>query len=352
MDNPPYRGRGSGINPPTRFDPQHVVQDEWDGIDELPEPNPKTVYLPTSARKLLNPVDSPDIGPALSMNPYQGCEHGCVYCYARNAQEYWGYSAGVDFEQTILVKEDAPAALRRDLSKPSHVVKPIMLAGNTDCYQPAERKFGLTRELLRILLAFRHPVSIITKNALVLRDLDLLQELASRQLVHVFVSMTTQDESLRRQLEPRTASFRGRVRTLERLSKAGVPCGVMTAPIIPGLNSHEIPALLQAAAGAGALAAGYTIVRLNGAVGPIFTEWLERTYPDRAAKVLGGIRACHDGQLNDSQFGRRISGAGPEAESIRQLFHATRARHFAGRSLPPYDTAQFCPPAGKQGALF
>jgi DNA repair photolyase len=345
-------GRGAGLNPPNRFERTEFAQAEWSAIDELPEPLGRTEFIPTYPSSMLNAVDSPDIGPALSMNPYQGCEHGCAYCYARNAHEYWGYSAGVDFEQKILVKHDAAAVLRRELMNKNYRPQTIMLSGNTDCYQPAERRFGITRQILELLLAFRHPVSIITKNALILRDVDVLARLAELNLVHVNLSLTTADKHLRRVLEPRTSSYPARLKAIERLTSAGVPVGVMTAPVIPGLNSHELPSLLEDAARAGALSAGYTVCRLNGQLAVIFEEWLRREFPDRAEKVLARIRACHDGQLNDSEFGRRMHGAGPEAESIRSLFRVARRKHFAGRAMPPYDFSHFCPPQGCQGDLF
>jgi DNA repair photolyase len=260
--------------------------------------------------------------------------------------------AGLDFEQKIIVKENAPQVLRAQLEHPKWVVKPIMLAGNTDCYQPIEAKKKITRRLLDVLLEYRHPVSIITKNALILRDLDLLSELHRHQLLHVNISITTLDESLRQKLEPRTSTGVKRLQVVKTLAEAGIPVNVMVAPLIPGLNDHEVPAILEASAAAGALSAAYTIVRLNGAIGEIFEDWIHKAYPDRAAKVLNQIKACHGGTLNDSQFGRRMAGEGRWAEVIRSLFKVAMHKHFKGRSMPPYDCTAFTPRSGKQLSMF
>ncbi|MGL4599183.1 MAG: PA0069 family radical SAM protein [Bacteroidia bacterium] len=315
-----FKGRGAQINPHNRFFKRQLVQEHLEMLDEPLLQSEKTEIIFTHPKTIVNKVDSPDLK-GLSMNPYQGCEHGCIYCYARNAHEYWGYSAGLDFERKIMVKENAPELLHQELSKASWKPEVIMFSGNTDCYQPLERKFEITRRMLEVLLRFKHPAAIITKNSLVRRDIDLLQQLAKYNLVHVMISITGLDESLRSKLEPRTASYKQRLETIRTLADAGIPVGVMTAPIIPGLNSHEIPDVLEAARNAGAQQAGYTMVRLNGAVGEIFRDWLDKNFPDRAEKVWHQIQACHGGQVNDSRFGTRMRGEGPIAESIRNLFH-------------------------------
>jgi len=331
-DNPGYRkGRGAQINPPNPF--------ETEVRDLAPDPDSPegTVYQPVFPKTMLNKVESPDIGMGWSMNPYQGCEHGCVYCYARNTHPYWGYSAGLEFEKNILVKTDAHKVLEKQLRKKSWQGEPIMLAGNTDCYQPAEQEYELTRRILEVLWRYRHPVGIITKNALVLRDLDLLQPMAEKGLVKVSISLTTLHEDLRQLLEPRTATVLKRLRTIEQLSAAGIPVNVMLAPIIPGLTDHEIMPMAEAVARRGALSIHHTIVRLNGDVAEIFADWLQRNMPDRAERVLNRIRDCHDGNLNDSQFGRRIKGEGRIAEMIAQQMKLARKKYFASREMPPFN---------------
>jgi DNA repair photolyase len=275
------------------------------------------------------------------MNPYQGCEHGCVYCYARNTHEYYGFSAGLDFESKIIVKKNAARLLEQELLKPSWNAVPIMLSGNTDCYQPQEKKFKITRDMLKVLAQYRHPVSIISKNSLVLRDLDILQDLAVDNLVHVYISITTLDEELRRTLEPRTVSGLKRLKTVEALASANIPVGIMNAPIIPGLNHHEIPAILKAASEHGALNAGMTIVRLNGSISILFEDWLRKNFPDRFDKVWNQICSLHDGNVNDSQFGRRMRGEGNIADAIHQLFRSSKKKYFTGKSMPVYDLTKF-----------
>jgi DNA repair photolyase len=312
-----------------------------EGLDEPLLENPATQIFQENAKKILNRVDSPDLGFGYSMNPYQGCEHGCIYCYARNTHEYYGFSAGLDFESKIIVKRNAPQLLEKELMKPTWNAVPIMLSGNTDCYQPQEKKFEITRKMLKVLANYRHPVSIISKNSLVLRDLDLLQDLAADNLVHVYISITTLDEELRRAMEPRTASSIKRLKTVEALAKANVPVGIMNAPIIPGLNHHEIPEVLKAAADHGACNAGMTVVRLNGSIGPIFEDWLRKNFPDRFEKVWNQICSMHGGNVNDSNFGRRMRGEGNIADAIHQLFKASKKKCFADRSMPVYDLTKF-----------
>ena len=336
-----FKGRGSQIKSGNKFLKAQYVTDHIEGLDEPLLENPKTQIFQETPKKILNRVDSPDLGFGYSMNPYQGCEHGCVYCYARNTHEYYGFSAGLDFESKIIVKKNAARLLEQELLKPSWNAVPIMLSGNTDCYQPQEKKFEITRDMLKVLAQYRHPVSIISKNSLVLRDLDVLQDLASDNLVHVYISITTLDEELRRTLEPRTASSLKRLKTVEALAKANVPVGIMNAPIIPGLNHHEIPAILKAASEHGALNAGMTIVRLNGSISILFEDWLRKNFPDRFDKVWNQICSLHDGNVNDSQFGRRMRGEGNIADAIHQLFRSSKKKHFTGKSMPVYDLTKF-----------
>lgn len=333
-----HKGRGAQHNPPNRFLNYQRAQEHWEALDELPATDLPTEYRLEYPREIVNRVDSPDVGMQYSLNPYQGCEHGCVYCYARPTHEYWGYSAGQDFERIILVKPEAPKLLSQFLQHPKWLPVPIALSGNTDCYQPAERKFGITRQLLEVFWAHRHPVSIITKNALILRDMDIIEKLAAHQLVHVAVSITGLDEALRQKLEPRTVPYARRLEVIRRLSASGVPVTLMCAPIIPGLNSHEVPKVIEAAAQAGAINCGHTVVRLNGAVAGVFTEWLRRTFPDRAQKVLGQIEACHGGSLGDSRYGTRMVGEGVLAQQIAQWVHKARQRYMNGGNHAPYNT--------------
>ncbi|PST82001.1 radical SAM protein [Pedobacter yulinensis] len=315
-----FKGRGAQFNPHNRFLKGDYVKEHEEGIDDWEESDRRTSFIQEHSKTIVNKVDSPDVGMFYSLNPYQGCEHGCTYCYARNAHQYWGYSAGLDFERKIIVKPDAPALFKKFLEKKGWDAKPVSLSGNTDCYQPAERKFRLTRQLLEIALAYRQPIGMITKNALVLRDLDILQEMARMNLVFVFFSINSLNEKLRLVMEPRTATAKQRFKTMEALSKAGVTTGIMTAPMVPGLNNHEIPDLLRTAADAGAQRAGYTIVRLNGAIGQIFEDWLRKNFPDRFDKVWHMIQSCHNGNVNDSRFETRMRGEGNIAKMISDTF--------------------------------
>lgn len=335
------KGRGAQYNAHNRFIGSQYVQAHYEALDEPMLENDGTEFLVEHARKLINEVKSPDIPLEYSMNPYQGCEHGCTYCYARVTHEFWGMSAGLDFERKIVVKENAPELFRAELMRPSWVCGPIMLSGNTDCYQPAERRFGLTRRLLEIAAEFRQPIGIITKNSLVLRDLDILVRMAEENLVHVAVSITTLDEEVRRAMEPRTATSVQRLHTIERLSQAGVPVSVMVAPIIPGLTSEETVPIIKAAAKAGARSAGYTMVRLNGTIGEIFEDWIRKAMPDRAEKVLGQIAEAHGGSLSDHRFGTRMRGEGNLAEAIRRLFQMARDRYMPAVVQAPLNTQAF-----------
>ena len=313
-------GRGAQFNTTNKFLKNTLAKEHPEGIDDWEEPNSKTTFIIGTSKSVVNKVESPDVGMAYSLNPYQGCEHGCIYCYARNSHEYWGFSAGLDFERKIIVKKDAPELFKKFLEKKNWDATPISLSGNTDCYQPAERKFRLTRQLLEIALAYNQPITMITKNALILRDIDILQEMAKLNLAMVYVSITTLDEKLRSKLEPRTTTAKQRLKIIEELSKVNLPTGVMAAPMIPGLNNHEIPAILQASANNGAISAGYTVVRLNGVINKIFEDWLRKNFPDRFDKVWHMIQSCHNGNVNDSRFKTRMRGEGNFAEMIRDTF--------------------------------
>lgn len=314
------KGRGAQFNPHNRFLANSYVKEHVEGIDDWEADHQKTTFIMAEAKSIVNKVDSPDVGMAYSLNPYQGCEHGCTYCYARNTHEYWGFSAGLDFERKIIVKKAAPLLFKKFLERKAWDATTISLSGNTDCYQPAERKYKLTRQLLEIALDYKQPIGMITKNSLILRDLDILQEMAKLKLCLVYISINSLNEDLRLRMEPRTTTVRQRLKVVEELSKAGIPVGVMVAPLVPGLSDHEVPAILKTVANCGAKAAGYTIVRLNGAIGVVFKDWLQANFPDRADKVWHMIQSCHHGNVNDSEFGRRMRGEGNIAQMIRDQF--------------------------------
>lgn len=341
------KGRGSQLNPANRFLKNSERQIYVDDLptneerEELLTENPKTKYIEVFPKTILNKVESPDLGLGWSMNPYQGCEHGCIYCYARGTHEYWGYSAGAEFEQNILIKKSAPELLEKIFLKKNWQAEPVMLSGNTDCYQPAERKFGITRELLQVFLKFKHPVGIITKNSLIERDLDLLTQLAPQRLVSVTMSLTTLDEKLKRVMEPRTSSVFSVLRTITKLTQAGVPVHVNVAPVIPSINDEGIFDVVKAIADAGALNASYIVVRLNGHNGNIFEDWVNRNFPDRANKVLHQIKTMHGGHLNDSQYGRRMKGEGKFAEIIKLQFALAKRKFLHERKMPSLDSSLY-----------
>ncbi len=312
----------------------------------------KTSYLEIFPKTILNKVNSPDIGFNYSMNPYQGCEHGCIYCYARNTHEYWGYSAGLDFERKILYKSNAAELLEKKLRSRSWIPERIMFSGNTDCYQPIEKKLNITREMLKVLLKLKHPVGMITKNALILRDLDILKEMAKLNLVNVSISITSLSEQTRRTLEPRTASVKKRLETVEKLVNNSIPVNVMMAPIIPAINNHEILPLVKRVSELGASSVGYTIVRLNGAIGEIFTNWVQKAYPDRANKILNQIKDCHGGSLNDSRYGKRIKGEGKFVEQVAMQFKLARNLYLKNKELPKLNYALFDKHQTNQMKLF
>ncbi|MCG3119485.1 MAG: hypothetical protein ALAOOOJD_01894 [bacterium] len=320
--NLPLKGRGTPLNPVNRFEPLKIdVDPDWLDYEEA-KPVPTTYYVDTT-RTILSKNDSPDIPFTHGLNPYRGCEHGCVYCYARPTHEYYGLSSGLDFETKIVVKLEAPKLLDETFRDPKWQPQVIALSGNTDCYQLAERKLQITRRCLEVFLQYRNPVGMITKNALVVRDLDILQQLAAYDLVAVSVSITTLDNQLCRRLEPRTSAPEKRLEAIEKLAAAGIPTGVNVAPLIPGLTDHELPAILAAAAARGASGAGFIMLRLPHAVKELFSTWLQQHYPDRVKKVLHAIQEMRGGHLNDPRFGSRFRGDGERVEAIQQLFDMT-----------------------------
>src|SRR5690554_1198102 len=344
MEKDVFKGRGSRISPKNPYLKREEVILHEEGIDEEKYlDKPVTKFFTENSVNALSKNDSPDLPLDYSVNPYQGCEHGCIYCYARNSHQYWGFDAGLGFETNIVVKHNIVEVLKKQFQKKNYQPKPIMLSGNTDCYQPAEKRFGLTRKILELCLQLGHPVSIITKNSLIHRDEDLIAKLAEKQLVHVYFSINHLDNELKATLEPRTATASKKLAIMEQFSVAGIPCGVMVAPIIPGLNSQDIPKIIELAAGAGALRAGYTVVRLNGTIKEIFQDWIRLNYPDRAEKVLHQIEELHGGKVNDTEWGRRITGKGPIAEMIQQVFKMTVAKHMKGRRMPEYNLSKFMP---------
>ncbi len=344
------KGQGAVGNIHNHFEKNRYEKSIYD--DDFEEITAKTQIQTIFPKTIVNPVKSPDLVMAYSMNPYQGCEHGCAYCYARPTHEYWGYSAGVDFERIILAKKNAPELLEKFFKKRGYKPEPIMLSGNTDCYQPVERKLKITRGLLQVCLNYRHPVSILTKNALVTRDIDILTQLAEKNLVTVSFSIPTINEELRRRLEPRTSSAITKLQALETLSQNGIPTHVMVAPIIPGLNSMEILPIVETIAQKGALGFGYTLVRLNDTVEPVFIDWLEEHYPDRKEKVLHQIASMHGGKLGEKSVAKRKAGEGNIADMIHTTFKIAKQKYFKGKKMEPLATHLFDGTKGEQLRLF
>jgi len=341
--SPTPRGRGAAGNPANRFEAIQLERDEdWNPAED---PAPGTRFFRDASQTIINYNDSPDIGFDASINPYRGCEHGCIYCYARPTHEYLGFSAGLDFESRIMVKENAPELLRAELSSRKWKPQVIALSGVTDCYQPVERKLQLTRRCLEVLAEYRNPVGIVTKNHLVTRDIDVLTQLAAHQAVAVFVSITTLDSELASKLEPRASLPAHRLEAIRKLAEAGIPTGVMTAPVIPAINDHEVPRLIAAAVEAGAQFAGYVTLRLPFGLGPLFEDWLTRHFPDRREKVLGRLKSIRAGKVNDPRFGSRMRGEGIFADQIEALFEtACRKAGIAGRR-PEISAAAFRVPS-------
>jgi DNA repair photolyase len=345
----PFQGRGAASNPANRFDKLHFEADP--DAEAEAESAPGTQFLRDKTVSILSHNDSPDVGFDTSINPYRGCEHGCIYCFARPTHEFLGLSAGLDFESKILVKEQAPSLLRQALASPKWKPRVIVMSGVTDCYQPVERRLKLTRGCLEVLAECRQPVGIITKNFLVTRDIDLLQELARHQAVSVTISITTLEADLARIMEPRTSMPKQRLAAVAALARAGVPVGVNVAPVIPGLTDHEILRIIRAATDAGAQYAGYTVVRLPYAVKDLFEQWLANHAPGKKEKVLNGIRAMRDGKLNNADFGSRMNGSGNLAGQIGQSFDVACRKAGITGNWPQLSTASFRRPQGAQLSL-
>jgi len=343
------RGRGAVGNPGNRFERTEYAVSEW---DEPEDPSRTTVFLKDITRSVITYNDSPDVGFDASINPYRGCEHGCIYCFARPNHEYLGFSAGLDFESRILVKEDAPGLLRQELMSARWKPQPIAISGVTDAFQPIERRLRLTRRCLEVLVEFLNPVVIITKNELVTRDIDLLSRLARRGGAIVYVSVTTLDGNLARELEPRASAPARRLAAIEALAAAGIPTGVLVAPVIPGLTDHEMPSILSAAAKSGAKTAGYVPLRLPFGVAPLFEEWLGLHVPLQKEKILGRIREMRDGKLNDPNFKSRMRASGPYADHIRQLFEVSCRRSGLNSTKPTLNADSFRRPGPEQLGLF
>ncbi|QDH80339.1 PA0069 family radical SAM protein [Echinicola soli] len=342
MSDEVFKGRGSKIAPHNPYLKRKEVAEHLEGLDEEKyTEKPVTKFYQEHAKKGLSTNDSPDLPLNYSVNPYQGCEHGCIYCYARNSHQYWGFDAGLGFETNIIVKQDIDEVLKKQFKAKNYRPQTIMLSGNTDCYQPAEKKYQLTRKILQLCLEVSHPVSVITKNSLIQRDADIIMALARKRLIHVYFSINHLDSRLKASLEPRTATGKKKIALIRQFTQLGIPCGVMVAPIIPALNNQDITEIIQKCAEAGALAAGYTVVRLNGNVREVFKAWIHETYPDRADKVLHQIEQLHGGKLNDTEWGRRIKGNGPLATVIDQIFSSAKAKYLGGRSMPELDFSAF-----------
>lgn len=354
-ERPLAKGRGAQIKPLNRFDNVHCVDDYSDvenDVEFLEEQRSiATEYIPDDSRSVIVENDSPDIPFRYSLNPYRGCSHGCSYCYARPTHEYLGLNAGLDFETKVFVKEQAPELFRDWLARTSWVPQTIVFSGVTDCYQPAEGKLQITRRCLEVALEARQPIALVTKNALVTRDTDILRGMAEFGTVSVALSITTLDDQLARQMEPRTSPPSSRLRAIEQLSAAGIPTCVLVAPVIPGLNDSEIPAILKAAADVGASSAGYILLRLPLNVRPVFLEWLERARPLEKDRVMSRLRACRDGQLNDSNFGSRMRGSGEIANQLRQTFEVFAHKYGLDKKQPPLSTKHFRHPTSSSGQL-
>ena len=348
---PPHKGRAAVSNPKNRFerietdfDPEHLNDPDL--------PSPRTQFFRDTSRTIVASNDSPDVGFDVSINPYRGCEHGCIYCYARPTHEYLGYSLGLDFETRILVKEDAPELLRAALTHRGWEPKPLAVSGVTDPYQPVERKLELTRRCLEVLADFRNPVIVITKNHLVTRDIDILRRLASHHAVLVNLSVTTLDRKLARVMEPRTAAPERRLEAISKLAEAGIPTGVLVAPVVPGLTDHEMPAIIEAAVAAGASHAGYVTLRLPHGVKGLFDRWLADHYPDHRDKVISRIRSVRDGGLDDPTFSTRMRGTGPVADQIQSMYRLACRKAGIERNRPALSSDAFRRPDDRQMSLF
>jgi len=340
------KGQGAQRNEINRFD-RYTFEPEEEDFQKT-----KTVITEVFPKTIVNEVKSPDLRMEYSLNPYQGCEHGCSYCFARPTHEFWGYSAGTDFERKIMVKKNAPELLEKFFQKRNYVPKVLTLSGNTDCYQPAEREFEITRKLLKLCLDYRHPVSILTKNALVLRDLDILKPLSEQNLVSVSFSIPTVNEEIRRKMEPRTSSVKNKLKAIEILTEHKIPVGVMVAPVIPGLTSDESLKILKTVSEAGAQKFGYALIRLNDTVEPVFVNWINAHFPDRAEKVLNLIRSMRGGKLSEKRFHERYKGEGNIAEMIHNTFALGKRKFFANKEITPLSTESFTGSKDQQLKLF
>jgi DNA repair photolyase len=345
------KGRGAQINTKNKFLKDQTTKEHIEAIDDWNNPNVATQYLEQESKTIVNKVESPDVGMMYSMNPYAGCEHGCIYCYARNVHEYWGYSAGLDFERKIIVKKNAPQLLRKFLMNPNWECVPIGMSGNTDCYQPAEQIYHLSRGLLQVCNEFNQPVGMISKNSAMLKDKELLKQMAKKKLVSILISITSFNEDLRRTMEPRTATAAQRLRTIRELSDEGIRMGVMMGPMIPGLNEHEMQRIMKAAKENGATFTAYTFIRLNGAIKFLFHDWLYKNFPDRADKVWHLIENSHDGKVNDSRWGVRMRGEGNIAELVNQQYKKYGKLYGLNAERWELDCTRFQRP-GEQGKLF
>lgn len=342
------KGQGAQRNVINRFD-KYTFEPEDEDFETS-----KTTFTEIFPKTIVNEVKSPDLRMEYSMNPYQGCEHGCSYCFARPTHEYWGFSAGIDFERKIMFKKNAPELLEKFFKKRGYQPRTIMLSGNTDCYQPIERELEITRKILKVCLDYRHPVSIITKNALILRDLDILKPMAEQNLVNVSLSIPTLNEEIRRKMEPRTSSSNNKLKAIEVLSQNGIPVNVMVAPVIPGLTSDESLSILKkvSEAEAGALSFGYVLVRLNDAVEPVFVKWIETAFPDRAQKVLNLIRSMRGGNLGEKRYYERYQGQGNIAEMIHNTFAIGKKKFFSEKEIKSLNIENFTGTKDQQLKLF
>lgn len=340
------KGQGAQRNVKNRLERFSYEPEDWEmekSSTQIIEVFPKTI---------VNAVKSPDLPMEYSLNPYQGCEHGCTYCYARPTHEFWGFSAGIDFERKIMVKKNAPELLEHFFQKRNYVPKTIMLSGNTDCYQPVERTLEITRKILEVCLAYRHPVAILSKNALVMRDLDLFIQMNELNLISVALSLPTMNEELRRKMEPRTSSSLKKLEALKILKENNIPTGAMIAPIIPGLNSDETLKIIQEISESGVDWFGYTLIRLNDAVEPIFVDWLEKNFPDRKDKVLSLIKQMRGGKLGEKRYFERYKGEGSIAEMIHKTIEIGRNKYFKDRKMAELSTAHFTGSRTQQLMLF
>ena len=355
MNENKFRGRGANLNPKNRFEKLSVEDfsfDDWSDFEEPEINNLPTEYFVDESKTVIAKNDSYDVGFAYSFNPYRGCEHGCIYCYARPTHEYLGFSSGVDFETKIMVKPKAAFLLEQEFKKKNYRPDIIIFSGNTDCYQPVEKKLQITREALKVCLKYGNPVGVITKNALIQRDVDVLKEMTELGIVSVTISVTTLDKDLARKMEPRTSTPEMRLKTIETLARNNIPVGVNVAPVIPGLNDKEIPGILKETSDRGAEFAGYIMLRLPYSVKELFIEWIKREFPERASKVINGIKSVRNGKLNSSEFGIRFKGEGELADTVKNLFQISCRKYGLNRRMFNLTTEHFKSDFTEQLQLF